>query len=144
MDLQSLLASIPYLKSHNLRVDVAADGSVEARMPYQKALTNHVGILHAAAIYAVAETAAGVAASVVVPGGAAIVLLRGGKVNYKRMAEGDLTASACAGADVAERARADFESDARADAVVEVNVVNSEGQTVFEGTFDYALRPPTS
>ena len=144
MDLQELLASIPYLKTHGLKVDVATDGSVQARMPYQKALTNHVGILHAAAIYALAETAAGVAASVIVPGGGAIVLLRSGKVNYPRKAEGDLLASACAASDVAEKARADFASDGRTDAKVGVAVTTAEGQTVFEGTFDYALRPARS
>jgi len=141
MDMQSLLASIPYLKTHGLEVDIEADGYVQARMPYQKALTNHVGILHAAAIYALAETTAGVASSVIIPGGAAIVLLRSGQVKYTRKAEGDLVAKACARTAVADKARTDFAAAARADAEINVAVTDAEGQIVFEGSFDYALRP---
>lgn len=141
MDLQTLLASIPYLKTHGLEVDVATDGSVKARMPYQKSLTNHVGILHAAAIYALAETTAGVAASVIVPDNRAIVLLRGANIRYTRKAEGDLTASANADGAIADKARGEFDSDGRTDAELKVSVTDPEGETVFEGTFDYALRP---
>lgn len=141
MDLKALIAKIPYLVPHRLEVDVQSDGTVEARLPFRGELTNHVGTLHAAAIYTVAETYAGVAASQIVPGDRSVVLLRGAKINYTRRAEGDLVASARVIQGQTEAALSDFEARGRADAQVEVNVIDPGQEKVFAGIFDYALRP---
>lgn len=141
MELEKVLARIPYLERHGLAAKVTPEGDVEVRMPIQSELTNHVGILHAGALFTAAETAAGVAAYRIVPDDRAFVLLRGATIRYTRRAESDVVATAVIGSDRAEEIRNRFEADQRADAEVAVRMVDAEGETVFEGDFDYALRP---
>lgn len=141
MDLKAIIAKIPYLVPHRLEVEVQSDGAVQARLPFRSELTNHVGTLHAAAIYTVAETCAGVAASRIVPGDRSIVLLRGAKIDYTRRAEGDLVATAHVLQGQSESALSDFDARGRADAQVEVHVIDPGQEQIFAGIFDYALRP---
>ncbi len=138
--LAGVLARIPYLQPHRLAVD-ASDEAVVVRMHPNPELMNHVGIFHAGALYTAAETAAGVAAWQIVGGDRAFVLLRGAEVKYPRRAEGQVVASAKVDPTVAQTARADFDANARADAMVAVTATDASGQTVFSGSFDYALRP---
>lgn len=140
MDLASVLGRIPYLRQHHL--EARADGdAVAVRMPLSDGVTNHVGIVHAGALFTAAETAAGVAAWRVVPGDRAFVLLRGATVRYTRRAEGDVFARATVDNAAAEAARIAFDETGRADATARVTVVDTRGDTVFDGAFDYALRP---
>ncbi len=138
-----MLESIPYLRVHDLAVDTT-DDAVQVRMPLREAITNYVGIAHAGALFTAAETAAGVAAWRIVSGDRAYVLLRGATVKYTRRAEGEVVAVARVEADDVSTARQAFDASARADAAVEVSMTDVEGETVFEGRFDYALRPRTS
>ncbi|MBI5481111.1 MAG: DUF4442 domain-containing protein [Deltaproteobacteria bacterium] len=141
MDLAGVLGRIPYLRPHRLEAGEDADGAVTVRMPLSETVTNHVGIVHAGALFTAAETAAGVAAWRVVPGDRAFVLLRGATVRYTRRAEGDVLARATVEPAAAEAARTAFDETGRADLAVEVSATDPAGETVFEGTFDYALRP---
>lgn len=141
MDFAQMLAAIPYLEPHGLEVMEKTDDHIVVKMPFGKALTNHVGTLHASALFTVAETAAGLHATSVIPGNRAIPLLRGATVNYTRRAEGDLTATAIVKDGDSKRVLADFDANNRADVDIEVDVVDNENETVFKGTFDYAMRP---
>ena len=140
MDLAGVLDRIPYLRVHHLEVD-EVEGEVTVRMPLSEEITNHVGIVHAGALFTTAETAAGVAAWRVVPGDRAFVLLRGATVRYTRRAEGEVMARASVEPQTAESARTAFEEAGRADAAVSVSIRDHAGDVVFEGKFDYALRP---
>ena len=145
MNLADVLARIPYLRVHELSVDAGdGNGAVQVRMPVHREVTNHLGIMHAGALFTAAETAAGVAAWCIVPADRAYVLLRGAQIRYTRRAEGDVVASAHVADGQAETARAAFDDRGRADAVVEVSMTDPAGETVFEGSFDYALRPRQS
>ncbi len=140
----SMLARIPYLNVHQLRVDTDADGTVRGAMALRAELTNHVGIVHAGALFTAAETAAGVAAWQVVPANAAYVLLRAATIRYTRRAEGDVAASARVDPAAADVARTAFEQRGRADVAVDVTITDGDGEIVFKGSFDYALRPHES
>ena len=139
MNVADVLARIPYLHVHGL--DVSTVDGVRVRMPVKKELTNHVGIFHAGALFTAAETAAGVAAWGIVPGDRAYVLLREATIRYTRRAEGDVQAVARVASDQAEAALATFNDTSRADARIEVSMTDAKGEKVFEGSFDYALRP---
>jgi len=138
--LQEVLARIPYLRLHHLEVDTRG-AAVRVQLPLIEAVTNHVGIVHAGALYTTAETAAGVAAWGVVPGDAAYVLLRDAEVRYRRRAETAVIAEATIDEADAEQARAEFARTARGDVSCTVTATDTDGTTVFEGTFRYALRP---
>lgn len=143
MDFKKVLGTIPYLEPHRLEVTEQTHEYLAVKMPFGKQLTNHVGTLHASALFTVAETAAGIHATSVIPGNRAIPLLRGATVSYTRRASGDLTATARVKAGESERVLADFDANNRADADIEVDVVDTENEIVFKGTFDYAMRPGT-
>ncbi len=143
MNISKVLDAIPYLRVHELSVDKTED-AVHVRMPAHKVVTNHVGIVHAGALFTLAETAAGVAAWDVVPNYESYVLLRGATISYTRRAEGEVVATARVDAADAVSAREAFAGTSRADAPVVVTIADSDGQTVFEGTFTYALRPRQS
>jgi uncharacterized protein (TIGR00369 family) len=138
--LDDVLKRIPYLGVHGLSV-AHHQGAVVVHMPLREPITNHVGIVHAGATYTAAETAAGVAAWGIVPGDKAYVLLRAAQVRYTRRAEGDVAATARVSDEGTRAARAAFAQAGRADATVEVNATDAQGETVFVGSFDYALRP---
>jgi uncharacterized protein (TIGR00369 family) len=140
MKLDAMLASIPYLAPLNVELVESGSEEVTVRVPFRREVRNYVGTVHAGALFTVAETAAGVAAYLIIPDEGAIALLRGANIRYTRRAEGDITATARIAKGQAEGARAAFETDQRANAEVEVTIVDPEGETVFEGTFDYALR----
>ena len=141
MDFNKMLAAIPYLEPHGLEVTEQTGDHITVKMPFGRQLTNHVGTMHASALFTIAETAAGLHATNIIPENRAIPLLRGATVHYTRRASGDLTATACVKAGESERVLADFNVNDRADVDVGVDVVDEENATVFKGTFDYAMRP---
>lgn len=140
MSLEAVLARIPYLAAHALAVEANGE-EVRVRMAPKPDLTNHVGILHAGALFTAAETAAGIAAWRIVPGDIAFVLLRRAEVRYTRRAEGGVEAVARVSASDAEAARSAFAETGRADLAVEVEVADASGAAVLEASFEYALRP---
>lgn len=141
MALEALLARIPYVVWHDIRVVEETPGSVKLSLCAREEIANYIGILHAGAINTLAETAAGSVANNVIEGNIAFVLLRDANVRYTRRADGEITAVATVDADAASAAQAEFAEHARADIAVAVDVTDGDGETVFTGTFDYALRP---
>jgi acyl-coenzyme A thioesterase PaaI-like protein len=139
-ELEALLARIPYLAPHGLQAAWATDGSVTVHQPFRPALANYVGIVHAGAIYTLAETAAGIVANELVTRLGGFILLSGATVRYTRRVEGDASATARADGPAAVAARARFETDARAEITIGVVVTTPDGETAFVGSFDYALR----
>lgn len=139
MNLDDVLARIPYLALHPFDV-VEVDGA-RIRLRCCRAVKNHVGTLHAGALFTTAETAAGIAAWRVVPDDRAAVLLRGATVRYTRRAESDVVAIARVEPARAATAREAFDAAGRADVVVAIHMTDARGEPVFDATFDYALRP---
>ncbi len=138
--LAAVLERIPYLGLHHL-VAEADEAGVRVLLEPRPELVNHVGIFHAGALYTAAETAAGVAAWRTVPGDRAYVLLRGATVRYTRRAEGPVSFGAEVQEADADDARRGFAAQGRADLVAHVQAHDASGTRVFEGSFDYALRP---
>lgn len=141
MNLQDTLARIPYIGLHGLEVRLLDENTVEARMPLRPELANYVGTAHAGALFTAAETAAGAAAYGIVAAADGFALLRGASVRYTRPAESAVLATATVHPERAAAAREEFGAKGRADVEIGVRSVDAEGETVFEGGFDYALRP---
>jgi len=141
MTLEDLLARIPYVVWHDIRVREQAPGQVKLSLGGREEVANYVGTMHAGALYTLAETAAGVVANDIIADNVAYVLLREGGVRYPRRAEGEVIATAKVDTSVANQVRAQFAAQSRADVEVSVTIDNAGGGTVFVGTFNYALRP---
>jgi len=143
MDLDSILAAIPYSAPLGLRARAEPGRPVRVEMPFAKTLANYIGTAHAGALFTLAEAAAGIAAHRLVEDLGGIVLLREAAVRYTRRTESDMTAVAATAANGEGAARAAFERDRRGEASVAVAVTDATGTSVFEGTFVYALRSRT-
>lgn len=144
MALEALLAKIPYVVWHDVRVVEESSGVVKLSLCGREDIANYIGILHAGATYTLAETAAGSVANNVIEGNIAFVLLRDANIRYTRRADGEITATATVGAKAASATQAGFAEHARADIAVDVDVTDGDGETVFTGSFTYALRPRQS
>ncbi|MCP4320128.1 MAG: DUF4442 domain-containing protein [Hyphomicrobiales bacterium] len=143
MNVNKLLASIPYLPPHKIEVTEQGQHTVNAHMPFRREVTNLFGTVHAGALYTLAETVAGVAANNLVPASQVIPLLRQAEVKFTRRAESGMTAKAMIEAPTANRAKSAYKRDKRADVAVNVTIEDTEGEVVFAGSFDYALREIT-
>lgn len=140
MAINELLATIPYLPPHRIEVTAEGEGTVGARMPFRREVTNLVGTVHAGALYTLAETVAGVAANNLVPRPGVAPLLRAAHASYTRRATSDLVAEAQVSSEAAAQARSAFEREQRADVAVDVTITDADGEAVYVGKFDYALR----
>ena len=141
MTLEDLLATIPYVVWHDVKIDADDGDEVIARIPFRPDLANYVGTFHAGALYTLAETVAGVVADRAIPGERAYVLLRSAEIKYTRRPDGDVRAISRGVEADAATALADFEANGRADIAVDVTMKDAKGESVFAGRFDYALRP---
>lgn len=141
MKLEETLARIPYIGLHGLEVRPVDENAVEARMPLRPELANYVGTAHAGALFTAAETAAGAAAYGIVAAAHGFALLRAARVQYTRPAESAVLATASVDPERAAATREAFAAGGRANLEIGVRSVDAEGEAVFEGTFEYALRP---
>lgn len=141
MSVKAVLDTIPYVVWHD--IDVLEEGAAGTKMKlgFRPDVLNYVGTMHAGALYTLAETVAGVTADGAAQKVGAFILLRDAQVRYTRRADTDVVASASVEADAMDATRARFEKDARAEMSVEVSIADKDDETVFEGTFNYALRP---
>lgn len=137
---QDTLNAIGYVAWHDIQVVDESIGRTSVVLPARDDLLNYVGTAHAGALFTLAETAAGVAADSMAQALNAFILLKQAKVNYTRRAAGALSATGEADADASRRAQRSFSEDGRADLPIEVVIRDGEGNSVFSGTFDYALR----
>ncbi len=138
-DFSKLIERIPYLRSHGLVVERVGDAGVEVRMPFAESVENLFGSMHAGALFSLAETAAGVAAYRLGAGNAS-VLLRRAEVSYLKAVKQAARATATLAEPEASEAMRRFASEGRAEARVEVSVEGLDGETLFSGTFEYAVR----
>lgn len=141
MSVKAVLDTIPYVVWHDIDVLEEGASGTKMKLGFRPDVLNYVGTMHAGALYTLAETVAGVAADGAAQSVGAYILLRDAQIRYTRRADTDVVASASVDADAMDATRVRFEADARAEMSVEVKVADTDDETVFEGTFNYALRP---
>ncbi|MGD9968056.1 MAG: PaaI family thioesterase [Hyphomonadaceae bacterium] len=137
---QQLLDSIAYIAWHGQRVSEEGEAWATIVQPARDDLLNYVGLTHAGATYTLAETACGVVADALARTLGGFILLRAAEGRYLRPANGVLSARAQADDSARRAAAAAFSENGRADLPIAVVVESSDGQAVFEGHFQYALR----
>ncbi|MEQ1950259.1 PaaI family thioesterase [Mesorhizobium sp. CN2-181] len=85
---------IPLNKLLEIEFDSISDGASKASLPFRTAITNHIGTVHATAIFGLAEAASGgAAAGALAPYAASIrPVTASASVNFLKAARGQLTA----------------------------------------------------
>jgi uncharacterized protein (TIGR00369 family) len=87
-DVQTLFERQPLMTTLGVTLVRVADGEVELHMPFQPALTQHGGVLHAGVVTAIVDSACGFAAATLLPAGRSIVSVEF-KLNLLAPAAGD-------------------------------------------------------
>lgn len=141
---EMLPALVPFVRTLGIRIDtVTTPGQAVAHLEYSESVGNHIGTLHAGALYTLAETASGAAMLSIfgdVVAGGAFVALKAAQVAHLKARPGTVTASATVDADAAGL-RKTYESTGKldADVAVSLSVGDTEVATV---QFTWAVRAP--
>jgi uncharacterized protein (TIGR00369 family) len=126
---------IPFNKLLGIEIVSIGDGVAEARLPFRTEVTNHIGTMHATAIFGLAEAASGCAMS----GAFAPVILRirpvaaSATVTFSKIVRTDLTAHATT-AEPPQELRAKFESAGKVMFEVVVKLRDAAGADVAQVT----------
>lgn len=123
----------PYFASIAPRITVLEPGRCEVRIRHRRAVTNHIGTVHAIALCNVAELAAGLMTEVSIPASMRWIP-RGMTVAYLKKATGTVTG-------VATPAEAIVESTEGYSLPVAVEVRDPAGTLVFRATVEMWLSP---
>jgi acyl-coenzyme A thioesterase PaaI-like protein len=141
-----LLAAVPFARTLGIEFLEASAGEhgpqIVVRLPDSAALHNHVGGPHAGALFSLGETASG---AVVLAAfgpllGRAVPLAVRAEIAYRKLAMGDVRATARLGRPMAE-ITAEFEAGVRPEFPVHVALSTQDGRVTTELTVTWTLRP---
>jgi len=139
---KQLADSVPFAKHCSVELQSIGDARAEARLPERPELMNHIGSQHAAAMFALAETASGGAMA----GAFAPILLTvrpvaaEARIQYLKVAKGPLTALATIEEDGATL-RARMETDGKVRFPVRVDIRDQAGESVAAMTVEWYVSP---
>lgn len=124
------------------------DAEYLLELPFGPIVQNHLGTVHAAAQFALAEAASAecLQRTFGPAVGAVFAVVRSGEVKYRHAGNGDLLAYAVADAATRENLIRDLEGRGRATAVVLVDLKDRNGGVTFHARFEWfiAKNPPGS
>jgi len=121
-------------------IEVAEDRGV-VRLPDEEHLRNHVGSLHAGALFAAGEAASGAAfvGAFLDIMGEIMPLAESAQIAYKKLAKGEIKATGRFSED-SSALKAKLNEDGRIRFPVEVQMTNAEGDIVAEMTVNWYVR----
>ncbi|MEV4870926.1 DUF4442 domain-containing protein [Streptomyces syringium] len=137
-----LAATVPMARTLNLVFDETTAERAVVRLPDQPDYHNHVGGPHAGAMFTLAESASG--AIVLAAFGdqlsRAVPLAVRAEIGYKKLAMGEVTATAELGRPAAE-VLAELDAGERPEFPVNVAITRADGAVTGEMTVVWTLRP---
>jgi acyl-coenzyme A thioesterase PaaI-like protein len=133
--------AIPFNVHLGLETITVADDHGVVRLPDEQQLRNHVGSQHAGGLFAAGEAASGAAfvGAFLDIMGEITPLAESAQIAYKKLAKGEITATARFTED-REELRAKLNADGRVRFPVEVQMTNAEGTVVAEMTVNWYVR----
>jgi acyl-coenzyme A thioesterase PaaI-like protein len=139
---EAMKNTVPWVTTAGITFKEVTATRVVTELPDVESQRNHVGGPHAAVTFGLAETASGAVllAAFATELGRAVPLVVRSEINYKKIALGDLTATAELGRPATE-VIAELDAGKRPEFPVHVAVRNSEGVTTAEMTVTWTLRP---
>ncbi|WP_328898186.1 DUF4442 domain-containing protein [Streptomyces sp. NBC_00236] len=139
---EMVAASVPMVRTLNLEFLESTAERAVVRMPDQADFHNHVGGPHAGAMFTLAESASG--AIVMAAFGdqltRAVPLAVNAEIAYKKLAMGEVTATATLGRPVADVV-AELDAGERPEFPVAVRIRRADGAVTGEMTVLWTLRP---
>ncbi|MCM2415456.1 MULTISPECIES: DUF4442 domain-containing protein [unclassified Streptomyces] len=139
---EMVAATVPMVRTLNLEFLESTAERAVVRLPDQADFHNHVGGPHAGAMFTLAESASG--AIVIAAFGdqltRAVPLAVKAEIGYKKLAMGDVTATATLGRPVADVV-AELDAGKRPEFPVAIQIQRADGAVTGEMTVVWTLRP---
>lgn len=139
---EMVAATVPMVRTLNLEFLESTAERAVVRLPDQADFHNHVGGPHAGAMFTLAESASG--AIVIAAFGdqlsRAVPLAVKAEIGYKKLAKGDVTATATLGRPVADVV-AELDEGKRPEFPVAIQIQRADGAVTGEMTVVWTLRP---
>lgn len=134
-------AAVPFASFLGIEYDEVAPGRAVLRLADDPAKHNHVGTLHAGALFALAESESGLCVMATIAELLAGVtpLAARAEITYRKVARGDVTATARLGTTAAEIASA-LDEAGKTRFPVEVDIADASGEVCAVVTVDWHLR----
>lgn len=137
--LDQALQQVPFLSTLGIRVEESRPGHVVLRLPHGRAVCNHAGALHTAAIFAVGEVAAAVALATHPVLSRVQQLQKSTRIKYYLPAAKDVTAHVTVNDEMVRRVQ-DGLSAGRVDLELPVKVLDGHGNDVAELVSKFSFR----
>ncbi|MDI1337604.1 MAG: YiiD C-terminal domain-containing protein [Lacunisphaera sp.] len=141
-------ADLPLARQLGIRVAPAGAAHL-LELPFTPLLHNHLGTMHAAAQFALAEGASAecLQRNFAELSGRVFAVVRGVEVKYRKPATGDLLAFGAPDAATAAGLRSELAARGRAGAVILIDLKDRAGTLTFHGKFDWfisSVPPPVA
>ncbi len=138
---KGMAMAVPFAGYLNVDITEISAGEAKVVLPRRQELTNHVGSQHAGALFTVAETASGAAfvGAFAIRMGDITPLARSAEIEYLKIAEGPITATATLGVEAAE-ALATLDADGKVEFPCHVTLADSSGTEVATATVHWHVR----
>jgi uncharacterized protein (TIGR00369 family) len=138
---KGMAMAVPFVGHLGIEIVEISAGEATVRLPRRPELNNHVGSQHAGALFTAAETASGAAfvGAFAVRMGDVTPLARRAEIDYVKVANGPITASAKLGVDAAE-ALAILDAEGKVEFPCEVELSDGDGNLVATATVDWHVR----
>ena len=127
---------VPMVGTAGLRYEHVSPNKVVVSIKNKRPMQNHIKGVHAAAMALLAETATGFVVGLNVPDHR-IMLIKSLHVDYKRIAKGDLVATAT----LSDEQRQYIIDNEKGELIVPITVIDESGQSPIECTMNWAWLP---
>ncbi len=137
---RAMFQQMPFLEKVGLKIVYVERGKVRVELPFDPSNTNHLGTIHAGALFTIAETAGGlVATSAAIPGDV-VGVAKSGTIRYKKPAKGLIYVEEEVDTEwVADKFKQALE-EGKADIPITVNIKDESGDVVAEVDLVYHIR----
>jgi uncharacterized protein (TIGR00369 family) len=138
---KGMAIAVPFAGHLGLEITEVSAGEATVVLPRRQELTNHVGSQHAGALFTVAETASGAAfvGAFAIRMGDVTPLARHAEIDYRKVANGPITARAKLGVDAAE-ALGTLDSEGKVEFPCEVELFDGDENLVAVATVQWHVR----
>lgn len=138
---KGMAMAVPFAGHLNLEITEISAGEARVRLPRRPELNNHVGSQHAGALFTVAETASGAAfvGAFAIRMGEITPLARRAEIEYVKIANGPITATATLGIEAAD-ALATLDAAGNVEFPCEVVLTDQSGSEVATATVHWHVR----
>jgi uncharacterized protein (TIGR00369 family) len=133
--------AVPFAGHVGLEISRIAEGEATVVMPERPELTNHVGSLHAGALFTLAENASGAAfiGAFAERLGDITPLAKSAEIAYERIAKGPISAAASLGV-AKDEALATLDRDGKVEFPCDVLLTDADGTQVASATIRWHVR----